>query len=733
MRSFLLVNIWVFLALSSLVSQTMALATKKEISICKPSEEGTVQGQTIINHIRDVAAVRNLGSQFGKTASAVLKREVVPKNGVEEGISKFMRDLLNNTERLTVLVADIGGDNRDDTITVTAGYSCLDHGLSNGTALSWWTAKSFAPLTNISAMEGSANQEPSADITENINALETDISVQCWCKGKDLDLTTEKFRLVRNDDQHKGKGVYYKRFDEEINGPKKINLSYHFFEDLRKIGRSIKINSSEYDYYKDTPMPIVNGLPFDNGVRIRTHPNVPYEISQPEHRVPATVHMSNRAHVGARLSEAHVSPGESRTTGPLFIISFLGSGLAIVVSTWAVFKVVGDGAVERTIQLRRQGVRAAVHGRAAIDVASRMVVLLQILTLVFVGAPLVQAVLEGVADPRASVEVTTIATVFYSKSYPNEPTLSNDNTNLIAGAAFQVLVSVTYRKLDDGFLWLLIPSTIMVILFSTFVILRERFRVACILLSAQSRRHRFSFWRTAGYLRLKYMPRRASSVSGSLPRQYRVFVEFRDDLIWHSLEEISALLVTKASERIFANRPLSRSQALREEMRRERSAEKLQIDLEASLNPSRTFGLTASIRLHDEDRLAAMLAKNKIWQAPLPRSWYWITASAGNEAPTIEWYRCRGIFMHDSMLLPARMGLLDYMDKVKRVSFRDATPEECNIDVMDKVRVQLFDLPRINPGHHDFISSAEDCAVQFQELAPLQNPYQFNNGRLIDL
>lgn len=733
MTSLCLGNIWFFLVLSNLSSQRFSLVTA--IDLCDNSNEGQgkVQGQTVVNHIRDVAAVRNLGSQFGKTASAVLKREVVSKGAVKDAISPFMLNLVKHPERLTVLVADIGGDIRDDTITVTAGYSCLDRGNSTGSALIWWTTKSFAPLTNITNMEGSPHEikiRSHSNVTDGMKASETDISAQCWCIERDL--TTEKFRIVQNLDQHKGKGVFYKRFDETINGtPKNISLTFDFFENLKKIRYSTDDpNQAVYD--NGTHIPIVKGLPFDNGVRILTPVNLQSNTNQRLHRVPATVSMSNRAHVGARLSEAEVSPGQSRTTHTLFIISFLGSGLSIVVSTWAVFKVTGDGAVERNRKLRRKGIRAAVEARAAIDVSARMVVLLQVFTLLFVAAPLLEAFLEGIADPRASVEVTTIATVFYSRSYPHEKSLSDDPENLIAGAAFQVLVSATVRKLDDGFLGLLVASIGVVIIFSTFVLLRERFRVACILPSSKRRGNRFSFWKTVGYLRLKYSPRRACSVSGSLPRHYRVFVEFRDDLTWHSLEEISGLLITKPSERHFVNRPLSGSQALEEGVRRERSAEKLQIDLEGNVKPSRTFGLVASIRQHDEDRLAAMLAKRKIWHARLPRTWYWITASAGKDEPTIEWYRCKGIYMPDSMLLPARMGLLDYMDKVKRISFRDAIPEECNVDVMDKVNVQLFDLPRINPGHHDFISLAEDCAVQLQELLPLQIPHQFNNGRLVN-
>lgn len=686
-------------------------------------DPASVQGQTILNHIRDVAAVNNLASQFGKTASAVLLRKVVPPHKVKDSISDIMVKLLSHTERLTVLVADVEADLRENTISITVGYSCLDRGKSTGKAIMWHVANDLDALSIINDSVGSASQWNS---TTNVDrtASQTDISEQCWLGGADL--TTPKFRQVETNGIHEGGGVFYKPI---IKVDQRIDLSYEFFSTLLK-RRKQADERKEVIYDEDTKIPNTLGLPFDTSVRVITPRNITNDKTT-DYRVPATVHMSNRAHMGYRLAAANISPGESRTTGRLVALSVLSSGLAIVIATWVVFKSIADGAKERMYQLRRLGIRAIILGQGGIDLASRMFIVLQVLAGLILIAPMLQALFEGVADPRPSVEVTTIATVFYSRSFPEEETMSDDRNNFLAGAAFQILVTTSMRQLDEGFYTEFIVALVSVIAASIAVAMREMFRLACMMPCCDDLYKGVSFWNTLGFFRLKYAPRRADVAAIDIQRRYRAFVEFRDDMKWEELEEIYCLLLTTASERQFATQPMNCKEELKEKGRRQIVAMQLRHALEEHVTPLQTFGLVASIRMRDKDRVAAMLAKCKPWYARLPRAWYWITAAGGIEANSVEWYRCTGVFMADGMLFAARLGLLDCLDKVKRISFRDATVVESKFDYVDGVKVELYEMARLDRHAPDFVGLADERAVQLEELGAVEVPKRFREGSLI--
>lgn len=681
-----------------------------------------VQGQSIINAIRDAAAVKNLPTQFGKAASAVLLRKVVTPHKVSESISEIMVKLVSQTEKLTVLVADLDADLRENTISLTAGYSCVDRGQSTGKAIMWHVAKDLEALSMLNDSVGSARE--SVSNTDDKTPSKTDISEQCWFGGADL--TTPEFRQVETVGIHDGGGVRYKPI---LNVPK-FNLSYEFFSRLLK-RRKEETQQKEVVYDKYSKVPITFGLPFDTSVRVITPPDITNAKTR-EYRVPATIHTANRAHNGYRLAAANVSPGESRTTGKLVALSVLSSGLAVIIATWVVFKSIADGAKERMYKLRRLGIRSVILGQGGMDLASRMFILLQVLAGLILIAPMLQALFEGVADPRPSVEVTTIATVFYSRSYPEEKTMSDDKDNLFAGAAFQILVTTSMRQLDEGFYTEFVVALVSVIVASISVAMVELFRLACMMPCSDDPSYNgVSFWNMLGFFRLKYAPRRSDVAAIDLQRRYRVFVEFRDDMKWEELEEIYCLLLTSPAERQFSKQAMNRKDALNEKGRRQIVAMQLRHALEEHITPAETFGLVASIRMRDKDRLAAMLAKCKPWYARLPRAWYWITAAGGIESNCVEWFVCNGVLMPDRMLLASRLGLLDSMDKVKRISFRDATEVESRFDYLDGVKVELYHIARLDRFSPDFVGLADERAVQLEELGAVEVQRRFREGRLI--
>lgn len=104
----------------------------------KPNE------QSQANILRHTVIVGGLPSQF-KQGSLLLSRDIARAGRVWSVINPFVKLLLSYPQNLDWYVADVNTDARD-TVTINAGFSCVDLGKSTAKPLIWWTATSFEEL-----------------------------------------------------------------------------------------------------------------------------------------------------------------------------------------------------------------------------------------------------------------------------------------------------------------------------------------------------------------------------------------------------------------------------------------------------------------------------------------------------------------------------------------------------------------------------------------------------------
>lgn len=687
----------------------------------------TVLGQEIGNHLRDSCAVSNLPSFFGKFKHALLTRNVVSSKGVESSIHSFITRVLQHPEKLSSLSAVTSTDIKKS-VTLTASFSCLDRGRSNAESIQWWVGNfsRFEPLTELRSDVGGAESS-----TRKLDGSTTDIVLQCL--SRQVDQTSEKYRLVEHANIHDGTGVYFSKMSDQNSPSKPIVPSAELFFRLYNL-RMDKSEKDEVIYDPETKIPISLGLDFTTGCRVITPPDTSSSDTNKDYKVPATLTMALRSTVGAGVEEANSVAFEPRTTRVILILTIISTGVPLALASFLVIKFVADGAAVRFEELRSGGVNAVITGHRQAkwtDYAHHMMILVEFFAGIILLAPLVLAIIEGSADPEQKLEVTSGLSVFYGSSHK---AMSDDEANPIAGAPFVVTVWTRMRVLNEGFYLSFTISLTAVITLALLVSIHELRRLNCILPSYEFTRGGFSSMKTIGsaLMWLKTQRRSAEKVN-----KYRVLVRFRDDLIFDNRDSIRPLTVV--------------SEEIRRKARKYKHTDDDKFDYnkevgyecdrllatfssrgQALEEARNTFCLVANVTLKNESRRSAVLCRSKFFHNNLPREWYYILetdAANGFETnSSIYAHRTHGTFPHDKYLVIARLGLLEHLGEIKSVEIMQNTSEKSQPVASDGCTVRIVETTRSFSTDTGYMSVNHDVHVKVNYLSGSDHPDEILRG-----
>ncbi|PXF49378.1 hypothetical protein BWQ96_00694 [Gracilariopsis chorda] len=608
----------------------------------------TVQGQSLVNNLRHAVAVSNLPSQFGKKGSALLSRHVVPKAHIWRDIPLFMRELLSNPARLDWWVADLNGE----TVTLNAGFSCLDRGKSSSVPLTWWGSRSMSELESLQDAPGGAVLGSSKAATE---ASVNDITDQCL-KQRTPDLS---LRLVEHHGQHDGTGVSFQRVQTN---PDSVVDDVTVFDQIATI-RQNEDRSNDVVYHPKR-IPIVVGLTFDTGMRIITYENFTTEKTQ-KLRVPMTPLAAITYHTGARLEEARVAEGQPPTTFWILALTQLSTSLGLLFAIWIVFRYISNTTIERAMELRDQPVHVAVRGGEKWTIIQKRDLLLNIGGVTILLAPAALAVVERKLDPRVFLEVTTGVTVFYGSSQGD---FSSDSQNPVAGAPFIVTGWMSVQKLNSNYTALLWVLNALTIAIAARIVWLDLKRMNEVMPKNDSNRFNFSLFKRIGRLWLGWSSSKGDDTSEYvvcitlLEKHFRALSNTRSDRT--RLKEL--LLLANRNWRKRAAEPVQRKEGGMSsvERRADTSGEVCKVLMDTIGN---RFALLCRIRLHNLNRFEAMMSRiGSVWSHRCPREWEYIRRSLG--CFPMEYYHTRALYPPDVALLLLRLGLLNYLKFIDEVN-----------------------------------------------------------------
>lgn len=603
-----------------------------------------VQGQTPLNILRHTVALSSLPTQFGKSGSLLLSRSVVAPKNIWNAIDPTTAKVLSDPARLDWYVADLSTDGRG-TITINAGFSCLDLGRSNSVPLTWWASENLTRLIKIYDGPGGAFLGTAGDGSIN------DITARCL-DGRRFD---PNLRLVEHHDQHRNTFV---SFTAPQFTPQPVVNNDNIFEELIKL--RLDHDRSDEVVFHPSGLPVVLGLTFETGMKVRV-PDGFTTTKTNKLKVPMTPLAAVSKHSGFRLEEARVTHAESRTEAIILLLTVWSSGLTLLLAVFIVAKHISDTLTARSEELRRLPVREAVKGTGGWRGPEKAKLAIAIASVTILGAPLALSTAEGQIDPRISVEVTTGAAVLYGTS---ESVLSDDVSNLFSGAPFQVTVWMSVRQLDSGH-YVSLALSVAVIVFLSFGIFLHVSKQSNQLMGSQRRRvGGFSLWKLSGWMLLKWRSRKKEDEV-----RYRVMVEFREG---HVNEFGDAQMEDKFKECLLLGSEQFRAGInsyhwnwdfrLSGGVHRAREAAYREM-------PDLSQGglcLLSRLKMNKSRRLDATMTKSLAFHDALPREWEYIRRAL--ECESLEWYRTNGVVPPDEALVAARLGLLDYMHYVKRIT-----------------------------------------------------------------
>lgn len=626
----------------------------------------TVQGQSKVNELRHTVAISNLPSSFGKQGSLLLSRSLVAPSRVwhPDVVDFFTRNVLEDPSRLDWYVADVV----KDTVSINYAFSCLDLGQSSAVPLTWWVSTEFTELTNLTGGVGSAERSSGGDGSVN------DITERCLNGRKPI----PGLRLVEHNDQHRALGLTFSIPATDF--PKSVVGIDSIFDTLSR-SRKEKDRSDEVIYH-ESGLPIVVGLTFDSGFRVKV-PNGTTSGKTNQYKTPITPLAAITKHAGSRLEESRVAAEQSRTNAEMVLLSTLSTGLPLLFAVFLVAHNYASTLVGRSKRLLLMNVYEAVEGdRNGWSLGEKVVLLINIFGVLILAAPLVQAWVEGKIDPRISLEVTTGATVFYAAS---NTVFSDDDTNEVAGAPFIVTGWISVRKLDNGHILVLSLSLSVIVLFGICIAMRS-FKQSSEHL--RFRRHEvggISLSKFLGWARVKFWPRESPAAA-----IYSVYVSFKRPVSsngFFTLEPDEREILLLASEywRRKAKGVHKRQEDESEIMQvREKLYEKLP-DMH-----KRTFSFHCRVKMDKAFQVEAMLTNCKPWYNHLPREWEFLRRWARSpQERSMEWYRTNGREPEDKLLIPARLGLLRYMKYINKIEISKLIDtEKCGLE-RDGVRTEI--------------------------------------------
>lgn len=615
-------------------------------------------GQTKVNHLRDAVSVSNFGSHFGRRGSALVSKTIVTPEKIWDAVDDTTREFLSSPDQLEWLVADVAADNQDS-VTLNFGISCLDQGLSKSIRLVWWVDEILQTLE--STFNGTGGAQEGTRGHKN-GETKTDLVMQCWYSQKpDIDL-----RVFEHTDIHMGK--------RDVLLPdlklKDFFGDRDFFQRIKKLRQS---HDRADEVVRDSPtsIPVVIGLPFSTGFRLITPPDTETGSST-LYRVPATPHFAIRSHMEARLSDVVFYPVASTTSNVQVVLSVLSTGLAVILAVWIVMKLAADSAKQKFCILRKLGPRAVVQGRHADFNQDQMHLVHQIIAVTIMAAPFAFAIVNGEADPSKSVIVTTGFTVYYGEA---KKSMSLDTNNSHAGSPFVVTGWLSVINLDNGHYVSFSLSVAFVLLASIYVAVREGKRWSETMPHTARIWPGFSLWKSHGAFRMWMNSFQREDDSDIY---YQVLVELADCSNFDSSETEPLLVASSEFRRLIRDFRCCKLRSKKRRAKKNSGATELRNFLEQESDSE--LLLYANVVMNNRYRFEAMMAGTRWWYNRLPREFYYLTSRMGPLAKSIEWYRTNGQFLPDELLVPVRLGLLPYIDQVKKISIAVLDTSDVKLD-----------------------------------------------------
>lgn len=385
-------------------------------------------------------------------------------------------------------------------------------------------------------------------------------------------------------------------------------------------------------YYRG--IPIVIGLTFDTGFRIKAFP-----------QVPITPLAAITKHTGARLEEARVAEAQARATTVVLLLSVAGAALPLLIAVWWIAKQFSDTVVE--------------------TVGQRASVIFNIVAASILVAPLVLGVIEGHIDPFVSVEVTTGVSILYGSSHGS---LSEDTGNALAGAPFVVTAWMSVRRLGNGFVAALTLS-LLAIAFLAFYLVRLELKKGEQLMAASAKGG-------AGFSLLKLFPTlrlRLGSKGIDGEKIFRFCIKFKpnelDDggipIIEGRKQEIPLLATQYFRTRANKYNLYAKDQDIDNAVREDARVVAMQ---EFRKKRGTQFELNCYVRLNKQTMYDAIMTKTAIWSKHMPRGWEYIRKDGRWSCESLEWYRLHATYPPPVTLAILRLGLIDYMDYVQSIA-----------------------------------------------------------------
>ena len=668
-------RIFEFLSLSVVIIFQQAITAK-----CQHPFK--VKGESQYNYLRHSVAVSNNGETYGKHGSTLLGRHVVSPNRIWSSVDDITKSIFAKPDTLDWYSADVGTDGDPQAVTLNAGFSCIDLGLSSSAPISWWVASGVSKKILVEPGINGMNID-SAGMHGSFN----DIVVQCL-EGRKYEPGR---RLVEHVDQHRGTGTRMIKPTGKNDKPLSLVGDDLAFERLRDI-RMQHDPSDEVVYDSESGIAVAVGLPFDSGFRIHAPEDMTTEKTR-DFRVPMTPLGGLTTHIGARLRESRVARGESRTSTALLLLTVWASGLAFLLAIWIMAKTVTDILVARSERLRSADVHTAVLGSEGWTMGEKVTIVTNFVAVTILLTPFGQAIAEGNIDPRAAIEVHYGANVYYTDS----GILSKDEENPIAGAIFFVSTWVTVRPLDDGYARALALSLSVIMLFAFAIFMRVTKKTSETMRSSRQLFPCFSVWKFVGYMRMCL-----KSKAGRNMAKYKVFVRLRADAypleggeyLEHKVKEIA--LLCDETWRRRANTAYKKRK-LRDLHRATLKAARCAAhEGLADVGGKGCIGLYARVQLDDRRRFAAATGGTGLFQNAMTRNWEYLRRGVGCES--IEWYRTNGQFPPDATLVVMQLGLLPYAKYISSVSVADdaggceydGDDVECLVGVADAKEEEMW-------------------------------------------
>lgn len=610
-----------------------------------PNTFGT-EGQSPVNELRHSVAVSDLPKEFGKFGHIPLTHKIVAPSGIWGAVDEFTHEVLKEPNRLDWLVASVEGSG---TVTIHGGFSCMDQGKNTGVPLTWWASSGLEELEILS------NGPGGAQITNGDGeASSQDITEQCLQSRRRID--GRKLRLVEHHHKHSGRGVKflsdYKPFVSVVGDD-------GIFKEIRE-QRDATHPTNFVIYERKSNIPVVVGITFVTGMRVLVPDGFETGITK-ELRVPMTPLASITKHGGVRLQEIRSAVSEARTTAPVLVLTVVSTGLALLLAVWIVAKHFSDTVRQRSRELLAMSADAVVSGTGGWGTDEKTLFMVYISAVTILAAPFALAVAEGKIDPRPPIMVSTGATVLYGATKSN---LSEDLTNPVAGAPFQVTVYLSVREISKGhFLALGFSSVLIGILASCIILLSAR-KCSEVTPSHGAPVGGCSAWKSWGTRKLWWIARDREDAKG-----LTILVEMKKS----DISDVDPLRSEDEAKEV----PLLVNGAFRakrnsivkddvESAASRNAAGNLAFAQLQSLEPQR-YALLARVQLDNKKRYKATLTGSEWYYDRLPRQWEYLRRRFPG-CRSIEWYRTHGReFPPDEALALVRIGLLPYMKYVHEV------------------------------------------------------------------